>query len=313
MKEKNNKEYQTLLIFNVLVFVFFTGLFLLGSFTDESIAASLYTPNSLVAKIITSCGVYPFFAFAVLFTGVLCERIIHSGLPKPVKIILAAFAYLIATFVGFIGAGALVDGDCLGSLFPALNRNIPVIVGLCFVTNPPLLCLGFYLGAKKKDDDRLIKSVICLLVLLGITYGTMEILKGVFHRPRYRLVVQGIEGIGYIPWYTPFHRAKEFIESLGIPKGEFRSFPSGHAILSMSMVFILQSLSFLSGKLKNKKLILGIAGLIFSVIIMSTRMILGAHYLSDVCAGAVVSTVFALIYTVIQHQINNGRKPNGTT
>ena len=64
LKEKNNKEYQTLLIFNVLVFVFFTGLFLLGSFTDESIAASLYTPNSLVAKIITSCGVYPFFAFA---------------------------------------------------------------------------------------------------------------------------------------------------------------------------------------------------------------------------------------------------------
>ena len=33
-------------------------------------------------------------------------------------------------------------------------------------------------------------------------------------------------------------------------------------------------------------------------------MILGAHYLSDVCAGAVISTVFALIYTVIQHQIN---------
>ena len=304
MEERNNKEYQTLLIFNILVLVLFAGLFVLGTFSDESMASSLYTPNSLAAKIITSCGVYPFFAFAVLFTGVLCERIIHSGLSKPVKIILAASAYLIATFVGFIGAGALVDGDCLGGIFPVLNRNIPVIVGLCFVTNPPLLCLGFYLGAKRKEDERLIKRVICLLVLLGITYATMEVFKGIFHRPRYRLVMQGVDGIGYIPWYTPFHKAKEFIESLGIPKGEFRSFPSGHAILSMSMVFILQSLSFLSVKLKNKKVILGIAGLIFSVIIMFTRMLLGAHYLSDVCAGAVISTAFALIYTVIQHRID---------
>ena len=304
MKERNNKEYQTLLIFNVLVLVFFAGLFVLGTFFDESIAVSLYTPNSLTAKIITSCGVYPFFAFAVLFTGVLCERIIHSGLSKPVKIILAALAYLIATFVGFIGAGALVDGDCLGGIFPVLNRNIPVIVGLCFVTNPPLLCLGFYLGAKRKEDKKLIKRVICLLILLGLSYAALEVFKGVFHRPRYRLVVQGIDEIGFIPWYTQFHKAKEFIENLGIPKGEFRSFPSGHAILSMSMVFILQSLAFLSEKLKSKKLILGLAGLIFSVIIMFTRMLLGAHYLSDVCAGAIISTVFALIYTVIQNRMN---------
>ena len=304
MKERNKKEYQTLLIFNILVLVLFGGLFVLGTFTDESIAVSLYTPNSLAAKIITSCGVYPFFAFAVLFTGVLCERIIHSGLSKPVKIILAVLAYLIATFVGFIGAGALVDVDCLGGIFPALNRNIPVIVGLCFVTNPPLLCLGFYLGAKRKEDERLVKRVICLLILIGISYAALEVFKGIFHRPRYRLVVQGIDGIGFIPWYTQFHKVKEFVESHGIPKGEFRSFPSGHAILSMSMVFILQSLSFVSGKLKNKKLILGIAGLIFSVIIMFTRMLLGAHYLSDVCAGAVVSTVFALIYTVLQRRIN---------
>lgn len=304
MKERNNKEYQILLIFNILVLVLFAGLFVLGTFSDESIAGSLYTPNSLAAKIITSCGVYPFFAFAVLFIGVLCERIIHSGLSKPVKIILASLAYLIATFVGFIGAGALVDGDSLGGIFPVLNRNIPVIVGLCFVTNPPLLCLGFYRGAKRKEDERLLKRVICLLILLGLSYAALEIFKGVFHRPRYRLVMQGVDGIGFIPWYIQFNGAKEFIENLGVPKGEFRSFPSGHAILSMSMVFILQSLSFLSVKLKNKKVILGIAGLIFSVIIMFTRMLLGAHYLSDVCAGAVISTAFALIYTVIQHRID---------
>ena len=38
--------------------------------------------------------------------------------------------------------------------------------------------------------------------------------------------------------------------------------------------------------------------------IMFTRMILGAHYLSDVASGAVISSCIALVYTVIQHKIS---------
>ena len=111
--------------------------------------------------------------------------------------------------------------------------------------------------------------------------------------------MEGHEEIGFLPWYKTFDDYKLMIEKYGIDAGEFRSFPSGHSILSISMVFILQSLSWFSAKLKNKKMLLGAMGLVFAMIIMFTRLVLGAHYLSDVSAGAIIGTVLSIIYTVI--------------
>jgi len=91
------------------------------------------------------------------------------------------------------------------------------------------------------------------------------------------------------------------MERFGIESSEFRSFPSGHSILSMSVVYVLQSFSWFFPKLKSEKLGLGITGAIFAVMIMLTRVVLGAHYVSDVSAGAIVGGGLALAYTVIQH------------
>lgn len=303
MAEIKNQEFKKLIIFDFFMLVFFGIMLILGTFIDETAAAALYSPDNIFIKFVTSAGAFPFFAFAVFFTGALCQGIISSGLKKPVKILLCVVFYAAATFVGFIGAGALVDKDSLGSIYPVLNRNIPVIVGICIVLNTVLLSLGYKL-AKKSGDRNLIKRLICLLALLGLSYGLMQIFKNTFHRPRFRLAVLGYDGIGFVPWYTPFPKAAEFIGKFGIDSGEFRSFPSGHSILSMSMIIILQSLTWFSEKLKDKKLILGMTGMIFAVVIMFSRMVLGAHYLSDVACGAVISTCIALVYTVIQNRIS---------
>ncbi len=84
------------------------------------------------------------------------------------------------------------------------------------------------------DDKMLVRRIIALLILLGLSYLALYEFKNVFHRPRFRLVALGYDGIGYIPWYTPFTDFQFFIDSLGINAGEFRSFPSGHSILSMT-------------------------------------------------------------------------------
>ncbi|MCR4556562.1 MAG: phosphatase PAP2 family protein, partial [Saccharofermentans sp.] len=122
-------------------------------------------------------------------------------------------------------------------------------------------------------------------------------------RPRYRLVVQGYEGTGFIPWYIRFNGAGELVEKFGIDKGEFRSFPSGHSILSMSVIVILQMLSWSFEKLKDKRLVMSVLGFVFALMIMGTRMMLGAHYLSDVSFGALICSVMALAFTAVQHKI----------
>ena len=148
-------------------------------------------------------------------------------------------------------------------------------------------------------------KIVCLLILLALAYASLQVLKSNFPRARYRLVVQGYENIGFRPWYMPLEDIAKFIKDMGIDKGEFRSFPSGHSILSMCMVMILQSLTWFSQKLKDKRIILGVLGVAFSMIIIFTRLILGAHYLSDVSAGAIIVSILTIIYTLILNKIES--------
>ena len=306
MREREKSRYTGLVLFCLFTLLLFILLLVIGSFYDENIATSLYNPGTFI-KYVTSIGAFPFFAFAVLFTGAIYERILHSEMGKPKRITLCTICCIVATFVGFIGAGTLVDKDSLGSIFPELNRNIPVILGISVISVPLLIRLGFNL-AKKSEETGLIKRIVCLLILLVLAFVLLQVFKNTFHRPRFRLVMEGHEEIGFIPWYKSFDDYQLMIDKYGIDVGEFRSFPSGHSILSISLVVILQSLSWFSTKLKDKKILLGVAGLLFAVIIMFTRLVLGAHYVSDISAGAIIGSVLAIIYTVIENAIDKSEK-----
>ena len=158
--------------------------------------------------------------------------------------------------------------------------------------------------APKSADKALAKRIVCLLLIMLTAFVAMQVLKNVFHRPRYRTAVIGYGGIGFVPWYTPFSGASGYIAVLGISKGEFRSFPSGHSILSISVVYMIQSLTWFFPKLKEKALQLSTGGFFFGAFIMITRMILGAHYLTDVSAGAMIGITLSLVHILIQHRIS---------
>ena len=270
MTKSSKQNNAQLIIFHLFLLLVFGLLFIVGTFHDEAIAKALYSPN-LFVKYVSATGVFPFFAFAVLFFGAL----------------------------GFVGAGSLVDKDSLGYIFPTLNRNIPVIIGIFLVMNP-LMLFGGYTLAKKSQDKNLTKKIIWLLILLALSFFILQFCKNMFHRPRYRLAIAGYEGIDFITWYKPFSNHLYYIENLGIDKGEFRSFPSGHAILSMTMVIILQAFTWFYETLKKKRLFFGVLGLIFALIIIFSRLSLGAHYLSDVSAGAFISSLLALLYVIFE-------------
>ncbi len=148
------------------------------------------------------------------------------------------------------------------------------------------------------------RRIIGLFIVLLAAYLTMTLLKSVFPRPRYRTVVLGYEGIGFVPWYSPVSGAADLEQAFGLSSDEFRSFPSGHSILSASAVYILPSLSWIIPKLKDKQLVLSIVGLVFGCTIMFTRIIVGAHYLSDVSAGAIIGTLLSIVYTIIQLRLS---------
>jgi membrane-associated phospholipid phosphatase len=183
----------------------------------------------------------------------------------------------------------------------------PAVVISSLILEYPLFLAGYF-AAGKTDDKLLVKRVIGLFAVLLAAYLSLELLKNFFDRPRYRTVVLGYEGVGFEPWYKPFAGADTYMAEYGLPSSEFRSFPSGHSLFSNLTMCILPSLAWVFPKLKDKQLHLFLGGLVFSLIIMFTRMILGAHYLSDVSAGAMIGTLCAILFSALQLRISSGSK-----
>lgn len=303
MSRELKKEYLGQLLLNAAILIFFGVLFFVGTFFDEEIAKTLFSKDNTAAAVVTSLGTIPYFAAPVLFCGALYERAVHSSRGKPVKAILCGICIAVALFVGFVGAGAIADRNCFGMIFPFLDRNYPVIAVIAAVVEYPLFFVGFHF-AKKSEDKMLAQRMIGLIIILLTAFIVMQTLKHTFHRPRFRTAVIGYDGIGFVPWYTPFEGAEEYTALYGINADEFLSFPSGHSILSISAMYILPSLSWLFPKLENKRSLMTMCGFMFGVIIMLTRMILGAHYLSDVSMGAMIGTALAIANTIIQFFIS---------
>ncbi len=301
------REHKIQIWINAALLLFFGALFIIGTFTDEAVAGAIYSPGNTVVAVITALGLYPFTAAAMLFIGSLYERAVHCEKSKPVKVLLCGLCCLLALAGGITGGYSLLEKNSFGFLFPALNKNIPAILAVSVIFVCPMFVFG-YRAAKNTRDKLLAKRVIGLIVILLISIIAMQVLKHSFTRPRFRTVAVGYEGIGFVPWYTPFPGSAELSELYGLNGDEFLSFPSGHSILSVCTMFILPCLSWLFPKLKDKQVTLFWAGLIFGVIIMFTRMVLGAHYLSDVSAGAIIGTVLSLVFTFIQIRISGSER-----
>ena len=85
MKQKNNGEFNKLILLNFFMLIFFVIMLLIGTFNDEAISKTLYSPDNLPLKLVTAIGAYPFFAFCVIFSGSLFERTQHSNAGKGVN------------------------------------------------------------------------------------------------------------------------------------------------------------------------------------------------------------------------------------
>lgn len=74
------------------------------------------------------------------------------------------------------------------------------------------------------------------------------------------------------------------------------SFPSGHAMASLTFYGMLIYFAWKSKLNKSVKISLSLTGGIFVVLIGFSRIYLGAHYFTDILAGFVVSAIFLLVY-----------------
>ena len=282
--------------------------FIVGSFLDLQIDQALFNKNNGFGLFMASFGVYPCYAgLAFIGGGFLCTTVRRKELPLWGKIIcyvVSAAAY---------GMSIYLCGKEMPSPNGYNNKDLTIIAYLI----PAVLFAGAYVGGYmvcRKGDAKqlwiilLVMSVIFVIALLPAGF----LIKLVIHRPRYRYAVRcGLTD--YYNWWQPFSQYKDFIstdehkyiiEGFEITKEEFKSFPSGHSGTGMILAMYLPFASYFFPKLKGKETFLFYGGAAFGFLMMFSRLLVGAHYLTDTCMGSLI--VMVVFYVVNEFAYRKG-------
>lgn len=286
-------------------------LLAVGTFADYQIAQAVYAPDNPVVIFLSSLGLVPLVYPACFLFGVVAQRSYTSQKSRLLCIVGAVVCVALAMLFGALITRALLSiRDGFGGIFGA-EPSDAIRMGIGAVIGAVLCALGFNAG-KANDAKDLARRVLMVIVVLAASFLVVEIVKNLMSRPRPRLLFAGYEGIEFCPWYSKFSGAEDFMATYGIEKDAFKSFPSGHSLQAASVLAAFYGLSLVYPGLRQK---LGIAlavEIIFALTVMSCRMILGAHFLSDVSTGALVSVAAFFVLMALQKRLSQGpqHRPN---
>lgn len=282
----------------------FLTLAVVGTFVDTKVSDALYMPLNLPFMIISVIGQYVFFGSVVFFGGVIFSQVIkireYSNAKKACVLIICGIIVLIGAY---FGARTIPHSEGFGAYDVISNMpHFPVLLASLVITMPPFFICGF--RAKITCDKHLIGKLLRLIVFLIFLSVVVQILKGFFERPRYRTTL-AFDDVSYVPWYKAVGDAKAIAAKFGTEKNSFESFPSAHSWMAAASLYIIPAFSWVSGKLKGKEFQLTVAGLVIALLVMLSRIVLGAHYLTDVSIGAFAGTVMSFIQLMIESKINH--------
>ena len=292
----------------IIIGLLVVGL-ILGSFFDLQIDKALFTQNNGFGLFMASFGVYPcHFCLSFIGGGLLCTTLRRKELKQWLKIvcyILSATALGLAVFL-------------CGREWPSVNgHNVPHLAPLSYVICGVLFsgsfCLGYYVC--RKGDQRQLWG-ICLIAGLAFAVSLLPAgyaIKLIIHRPRFRYMVNGLGDDFFYNWWQTFPQYKNFISTaenpvfvngVEITKEEFKSFPSGHSGAGMILAMSLPLMTYFFPKLKGKNTILFYVGVAYGLLMMFSRLLVGAHYLTDTCMGSLI--VMVVFYVANEIMIRQG-------
>ena len=290
--------------FLIVIGLLLIGL-IMGSIFDLEIDRALFSEGNTFGLIMASFAVYPCYAgLAFIGGGLLATTIKRKELPLWGKIgsyALAALAY---------GLSIYLCGRELPSSNGFDNEKLAIPSYLiCAVLFAAVAFLAFKVCSKGDAKKYWVACMVMAVIFTVALLPTGFVVKLILHRPRYRYCVDG--GItDFYNWWETCKDYKQIIEQKTminghlIDKEEFKSFPSGHSGTAAIMMMFLPYMSIFFNKLKGKELLMFYIGFAWTLLMMFSRMLVGAHYLSDTCMGSLI--VMVVYYVVHTFSVSKG-------
>lgn len=333
MKKSINKP---LIIFSFVFYIIAIALMIAGTFNDLQITVNLFNPESLITQIFEGFGQFVYWAiwgpaFTLIF---LCRRDLNESLGvinklvpaiKPIRntehraykffnILLKLITTLGFFVLAMVGWKKLIENVLKNILLMADRDNLsqPVYFIICtiFAAIVILLC-------RKIDKEKLrkLEGLALAGVLLGIFFKIVEECKTITNRVRVREMVaysngffneKGLSEGKYSPLTSAMTKGTDFSAftpwyKIGDDMGIYNrtdSFPSGHTTFACAS-FLLYPLSLAFDKLKKIAPFTLFVSFAYVLAMGFTRMIAGAHYLTDVAGAAILGySLFLIVYKI---------------
>jgi membrane-associated phospholipid phosphatase len=280
-----------------------TGI-ILGSFYDLAISNALYQAQNGFGLFMAAFGELPCYAGLGLVGGCLLKVELKNDKVLWRKIVAIAIGALVAIFGAVLASKAIISRNAY-NIESWWYLGYPIgffIVGMAY--------LGGYFFAKKIDDPHALRDLLSILAVMATALIITTVVKNLNPRPRYRWLVGEVSGSfpSSLDYFHNFWESASSLKSqvLAIDKGfseEFKSFPSGHVTSGTMAILLLGYIPRLDTKLMKHQILFFFIGLVYVLVLMYSRILIGAHFLTDVSFGLLITTTcFFVMDMILYHQ-----------
>lgn len=285
------------LIGSLLFVLVFTLLLVIASLFDLEISnilagggfrAGAYYSTNVFGRIFEYIGSWPIFILGIFACLVLMHKV-----------------YTFKNFVrylalGFIVAILILSNKLYGDTFEYICQNhdilyvykstySKVILWVMSIITTTLLVF-YYRNVDEEKNNNLVRFALVVLFTFAF-YLVISIIKGPVGRMRYRAMNSINDFSFFTNWYE-ISNAKELVakEGYSVIKDGFKSFPSGHTF-SAGVTYTLICMPYVFNKFNTKKwkVFWYVVPVIYTGIVGLSRIVVGAHFLSDVLVGGTIA------------------------
>lgn len=272
--------------------------FVTGSFVDYDLSLALYDPANLYGQVFAMYGMLP-LAMTFAMAGALYFRCIDRTLGGARVALLAAMGVI-------MNVGALYACAHEPVLESADPQWAAFLVHVVAAAVTDLVVLRAVRGASRSAILRY--ACLCTFVLALEILLVNVILKNLWGRPRMRMISVTPDAT-FQPWWVVGSDMKQTLMAAGVDKEEFRSFPSGHSASAACAMLFAALPAVKSCWLARRELFFWIPAA-FMLVVCFSRIFAGAHFLTDVCAGAGITfgSFMLGVWLFYRNQVSMGQR-----